>query len=318
MWGKVKGWCRRVYKGFREVLRDLKAKNPQAYQNGYTITLWFIDLLPTLLAVSSVSSGILMALLSLAFLFGILLYGAELKNRYEKTGLEILDDAISNISNMQQKELHTATMYYNLARRISDGCAYMMSGRIDPDDRIGMDLNDIANTIEGYLSKYYGYDVCVNIKLMLVDNIHARTFARGARNISNRGGEQKVHELNLTDVDISQNYALNMILTKSLECFIDGNLEKLSTYLTPSDTFRCDRDDWSQYFKATAIFPIRGISKQQRHDHVRSYDFLGFICVDANRTTDWHRGEDCMVYDFGSFCADILYDYLMTYKMVKQ
>lgn len=315
--GKIKATCSKGYACFRKILLKLQTRHPQLYQFGYKGTLWLIDMLPILLSASDISSWKIVCLLVVAFFSGTMLYGATLKNKYDAMIENELRSMIDTLDDQEKKleeyKIKSSLMYYQLAQSISDGCSYMLQEGADKEDRLLRDLANLANTIELTLTKHYKYPVAVNIKLV-VPGDSVRTYARGKNNIVNRGGEHIIFDLNSKSTPIANNYALNLIVRSQIDCFIEGDLVNMETAFEVEDMFSCDRENWQDYFNSTAIFAIRGRTRHQPYKYNMTYEVYGFICIDAKETNKWCKSEDCIVYTFGAFCANLLYEYLSVYK----
>ena len=314
---RIELMCSKEYARFRNFLQNIHTQHPHLYEHGYKFTLWLIDMLPILLSVAGISRPFMVFLLVLAFFFGTLLYGATLKNKYDKASEKDLNNAIELLEDQEREldkyKVNSSLMYYKLTKSISDGCSYMLQEGADKAERLLSDLASVADTIETTLTQHYKYPVSVNIKLV-VSKDSVRTYARGRNNIANRGGDHVIFDLNLQNTLIANNYALDLITRSQIECFIEGDLVNMKTAFDMEDMFSCDRKNWPDYFMSTAIFAIRGRSRRQPHRHNTMYEVHGFICIDAKETNDWCKSEDCIVYTFGSFCANILYEYLAAYK----
>lgn len=255
----------------------------------------------------------MVVLLVVAFLFGTLLYGATLKNKYDTEISSAIDLLEGQEKELSEYKVDSSLMYYRLAKSISDGCSYMLQEGADKEERLLSDLASLVNTIESTLTKHYKYPVAVNIKL-IVPHDSVRTYARGENNIANRGGEHVIYDLNSKNIPIAENYALNLIIRSQIECFIEGDLVNMKTTINSEDIFSCDRENWPDYFNSTAIFAIRGRTRHQPNRHNTMYEVYGFICIDAKEANNWCKNENCIVYTFGAFCANLLYEYLAAYK----
>ena len=321
LYGKIKTKCSNVYARLRRSLQKAQTRYPRLYEPLYKALLWVVDILPVILGACGASSVLMIVVLTLAFFFGILLYGATLKNKYDAISKRELNNAIDELDDLEKElaeyKVQSALMYYKLAEKISDGCSYMVQEGADKENCLLNDLDYLAKKMESMLTGYYTYPVSVNIKLVIPEG-KVRTYARGTNNIANRGGEQVIYPLNLKSSLMNDNYALNLIVRNQIECFIEADLTKMKTKVNQNDEFYCDRKNWSDYFNSTAIFAIRGRSRHQPHSHNTQYEVYGFICIDAKETTDWHKSDDCIVYTFGAFCANMLYEYLAAYKTAEK
>lgn len=318
---RIRGFASLIYKKFRALLSALNKLNPRRYQFCYKAALWLIDMLPLLIVVTDTNNVILVVLLVLAFFFGLLLYGATLKNKYDEDVNEAFDMAICDLEKKSKENNELSKfivalfdMHYQLAEKISIGSSYMNKKGADKQERLLDDLGYLVEKMEYVLSKYYDKEICVCIKLVTRAE-SVRTFARGKNNIAKRGGEHIVAKLYNEDELISENYAFDMIINKQRSCFIEGDLRNIKTVSQPGDTFKCKRSKWEEFFLATAVFPVRGLSKYQPDSTHHQYDVIGIICIDAHEIMDvWQETSGSMVYTFGAFCANLLYSYLSMYN----
>lgn len=177
-------------------------------------------------------------------------------------------------------------------------------------------LSDVLNTMEDYLTEYYGQDVRASIKFCYgVDSI--KTYVRGQKNTSSRGGIAKVKALNKKDIKISDNYAYKAIIRNERQYFSEGDLHNLNEKEKDYDSFYCEyKCNWPDIFNASIIIPIRypNMSGSGVKQNV-----LGLICIDAlNQIDEWSNPDNCYAYHMTAFLADILYDLTDQYIKMQQ
>lgn len=192
-----------------------------------------------------------------------------------------------------------------------------------PNQSIEMTRNSIVEflgftleLLEKILTRYYGEPICASIKLCNTQNT-LKTFARGPKNVSSRGGRKKVKRLNSKSLKIGDNYAYDSILKRKFQYFAEGDLRNLSEKENDDDKFFCEYGDkWQDVFLSTIIIPIRcrilsGCSEE--------YRMLGLVCIDSKVIQpDWGRKTESYAYQTTAFVADALYSLIDSYIIAQQ
>lgn len=192
-----------------------------------------------------------------------------------------------------------------------------------PNQSIEMTRNSIVEflgftleLLEKILTRYYGEPICASIKLCNTQNT-LKTFARGPKNVSSRGGRKKVKRLNSKSLKIGDNYAYDSILKRKFQYFAEGDLRNLSEKENDDDKFFCEYGDkWQDIFLSTIIIPIRcrilsGCSEE--------YRMLGLVCIDSKVIQpDWGRKTESYAYQTTAFVADALYSLIDSYIIAQQ
>ena len=283
----------RFLKRVRSLLNYLREKNPQVFDNLTKLIEIAIPFVSAFAPAFFSCSWMLMICNLFLFLSILMLQWATLTNRRIREIDEIKSNYNKNIKEIESfynmfsyKIAHFSHMVSHKVKEINADIATHNDGRTASD--ICNFLQESVNSLEDIMTEYYKREVRASIKIT-IGNDAIKTYVRGSKNITSRGGELKVYKLNEVKINIKENYAYEAIVNSFVSFFSEGNLMNIQNKVKTTDSFYCEYNSFEDVFLSTIIMPIRTPTHNPDGNKMVVH---GMICLDCKEEfPEWSRKD---------------------------